>query len=88
MESEKEWQFIINEIQNKTGSQYNEWFIGLKENSKTQRWTWINGKSLTIDKWYKEGTIPTQLTLTGWFLRNIQKDLKEHLVPLGATYEE
>ena len=50
MESEKEWQFITNEIQNKTGSRYTEWFIGLKENSKTQRWTWINGKSLTIDK--------------------------------------
>ena len=58
MESEKEWQFITNEIQNKTGSQYNEWFIGLKENSKTQRWNWINGKSLTIDKWYKEGNNP------------------------------
>ena len=33
-------------------------------------------------------TILTQMTLTGWFLRNIQKDLKDHLVPLGATYKE
>ena len=54
MESEQEWQFIKNEIQNqKTHSLYKEWFIGLKKNSTTQRWTWINGKSLTIDKWYK-----------------------------------
>ena len=36
MESEKEWQFITNEIQNKTGSRYTEWFIGLKENSPTK----------------------------------------------------
>ena len=54
MESEQEWQFMKNEIQNqKTDSLYKEWFIGLKKNSTTQRWTWINGKSLTIDKWHK-----------------------------------
>ena len=53
MESEQEWQFITNEIQNKTGSPNNEWFIGLEKNSTTWRWTWINGKSLTIDKWSK-----------------------------------
>ena len=51
MESEQEWQFITNEIQNKTGSLYNEWFIGLEKNSTTRKWTWINGKSVTIDKW-------------------------------------
>ena len=28
------------------------------------------------------------MTLTGLFIRNIQKDLKDHLVPLGATYKE
>ena len=33
MESEQEWQFIKNEIQNqKTDSLYKEWFIGLKKN--------------------------------------------------------
>ena len=53
MESEQEWQFITNEIQNKTGNPRNEWFIGLNKNSTTKRWTWINGKSLTIDKWHK-----------------------------------
>ena len=58
MESEQEWQFITNEIQNKTGNPINEWFIGLEKNSKTQRWTWINGKSVTIDKWFKEGNNP------------------------------
>ena len=49
MKSEQEWQFIRNEIQNKSGSQYDEWSIGLKKNSITRRWTWINGKSVTID---------------------------------------
>ena len=59
MESEQEWQFIKNEIQNqKTDSQYKEWFIGLEKNSTTQRWTWINGKSLTINKWYKDVNNP------------------------------
>ena len=28
------------------------------------------------------------MTLTGLFIRNIQKDLKDHLLPLGPTYEE
>ena len=56
IESEQEWQFIKNEIQNKkSGGQFNEWFIGLEKNLTTQRWTWINGKSLTIDKWRKNG---------------------------------
>ena len=58
MESEQEWQFITNEIQNKTGNPDNEWFIGLEKNLKTQEWTWINGKSLTIDKWDKSGNNP------------------------------
>ena len=53
MESEQEWQFITNEIQNKTSSPHDEWFIGLEKNSATERWTWINGKSVTIDKWHK-----------------------------------
>ena len=58
MKSEQEWQFIRNEIQNKSGSQYDKWSIGLKKNSITRRWTWINGKSMTIDEWYKEGINP------------------------------
>ena len=53
MESEQEWQFITNEIQNKTDKLRNEWHIGLEKKKGTQQWTWINGKSLTIDKWYK-----------------------------------
>ena len=29
------------------------------------------------------------MTFTGWFIRNIQEELKDYLVPLGATmYEE
>ena len=58
MESGQEWQFITNQIQNKTGNQYNEWFIGLEKNSTTKKWTWINGKSVTIDKWADVGTNP------------------------------
>ena len=58
MESEQEWQFITNEIQNKTSNPRNEWFIGLKKNSTTRRWTWINGKSVTVDKWYKGANNP------------------------------
>ena len=58
MESEQEWQFITNEIQNKTSNPDNEWFIGLEKNSTTNRWTWINGKSVTIDKWSDAGINP------------------------------
>ncbi|XP_022810168.1 uncharacterized protein LOC111347178 isoform X2 [Stylophora pistillata] len=58
LESEQEWQFITNEIQNKTGTLNGEWFIGLKQNLTTQRWNWINGKPLTIDKWHNRGLNP------------------------------
>ena len=53
METEQEWEFIKNEIQNRAGSKYGEWFIGLYRNLTTGKWTWINGKPLTIDKWVK-----------------------------------
>ncbi|CAH3126231.1 unnamed protein product, partial [Pocillopora meandrina] len=51
METEQEWEFIKNAIQNQEGSKNGEWFIGLKINITTRNWTWVNGKSLTIDKW-------------------------------------
>ena len=51
METEQEWEFIKNAIQNREGSEYGEWFIGLEMNIATRNWTWVNGKSLTIDKW-------------------------------------
>ncbi|XP_022806648.1 C-type lectin domain family 4 member E-like [Stylophora pistillata] len=51
METEREWEFIKNEIQNRVGSKNGEWFIGLERNITTGNWTWINGKPLTIDKW-------------------------------------
>ena len=31
MESEQEWQFIKNEIQNKSGNRFDEWFISLEK---------------------------------------------------------
>ena len=44
MESEQEWQFIKNEIQNqKTHSLYKEWFIGLKKK--------LNNPEMDLDQW-------------------------------------
>ena len=76
MESEQEWQFITNEIQNKTGNPRNEWFIGLEKNLKTQKWTWINGKSLTIDKWYKSGNNPDPNDSYGLIYKDYPKGSK------------
>ena len=76
MESEQEWHFITNEIQNKTGNPSNEWFIGLKKNSTTQRWTWINGKSVTIDKWFKVGNNPDPHDSYGLIFKEYPKGFK------------
>ena len=44
MESEQEWQFMKNEIQNqKTDSLYKEWFIGLKKK--------LNYPEMDLDQW-------------------------------------
>ena len=53
IETEREWDFIKNEIQNRTGSTLGEWFIGLYRNITTGNWTWVNGKPLTINKWVR-----------------------------------
>ncbi|KAJ7371453.1 hypothetical protein OS493_025924 [Desmophyllum pertusum] len=53
LETEREWEFINQEIQTRNGTRYNEWLIGLYRNLTTGNWTWINGKPLTIDKWQK-----------------------------------
>ena len=58
METEQEWEFIKNAIQNREGSEYGEWFIGLEMNITTKNWTWVNGKSLTIDKWENSSPDP------------------------------
>ena len=58
METEQEWEFIKNAIQNRGGSIYGEWFIGLEINTTTKNWHWVNGKSLIIDKWAKENPDP------------------------------
>ena len=59
METEREWEFITNEIQNRVGSENGEWFIGLERNYTTAKlWTWINGKPLTIDKWLRNNPDP------------------------------
>ena len=76
MESEQEWQFITNEIQNKTGNPRNEWFIGLEKNSTTNRWTWINGKSLTIEKWYKKANNPDPTDSYGMIHKEYPKGSK------------
>ena len=48
METEREWQFITDEI-GKLNTKDNEWHIGLFNVSGN--WTWINGKPLTLNKW-------------------------------------
>jgi len=50
METEREWQFITNELKNRT-TNLNEWHIGLFWNRTVSNWTWVNGKPLTITKW-------------------------------------
>ena len=50
METEKEWQFITNELKNRT-TKKNEWHIGLSWDRTISNWTWVNGKPLTIMKW-------------------------------------
>ena len=61
METEQEWEFIKNAIQNREGSKYGEWFIGLEMNLTIGNWTWINGKPLTIDKWQTSNPDPADL---------------------------
>ena len=58
METEQEWEFIKNAIQNREGSKFGEWFIGLEMNLTIGNWTWINGKPLTIDKWQRSNPDP------------------------------
>ena len=50
METEREWQFITNELKNRTTTK-NQWHIGLFWNLIVSNWTWVNGKPLTIKKW-------------------------------------
>ena len=54
METEEEWKFIVKEIQTRKSGNENEWHIGLYRNLTTRKWTWINGKTVTIDKWQKD----------------------------------
>ena len=55
METEKEWQFITNELKNRT-AENNEWHIGLVWSRKVSNWKWVNGKPLTITKWQDSDT--------------------------------
>ena len=43
MQSEQEWQFIKNEIQNKSRNRFDEWFIGLEKK--------FNNKEMDLDQW-------------------------------------
>ena len=58
METEREWQFITDEIGNRN-TKYNEWHIGLFNASGN--WTWVNGKPLTLNKWQKNEPGPDDL---------------------------
>ena len=54
METEREWEFINREIQTRKSGKENEWHIGLHRNLTSNKWTWINGKTVTINKWQKD----------------------------------
>jgi len=54
METEREWEFINKEIQTRNSSKESEWHIGLYRNLTTKKWTWINGKTVVINKWQKD----------------------------------
>ena len=53
METEREWEFINKEIQTRNTGKENEWHIGLYRNLTSGKWTWVNGKALTLKKWQK-----------------------------------
>ena len=50
METEAEWKFINDEIQQITLPGANDWHIGL---TKQVTWQWVSGKPLTIEKWQR-----------------------------------
>ena len=55
METEREWQFITNELKNRT-SKDDQWHIGLLWSTAVSNWTWVNRKPLTIKKWWDSET--------------------------------
>ena len=54
METVREWEYIKKEIQTRKSGKSDEWLIGLHRNLSTGKWTWVNGKPLTFDKWQNE----------------------------------
>ena len=52
--NQREWEFINKEIQKWNSGNEIEWHIGLYRNLTTKKWTWINGKNVTINKWQKD----------------------------------
>ena len=50
METEAEWKYVNNEIQNITLPGVNEWHIGLQ---KQGVWKWVSGQPLKIKKWQR-----------------------------------
>lgn len=51
METIEEWEFINGSLKDQIGNEFNEWHIGLLRNRTTNKWSWINGKPLTFNKW-------------------------------------
>lgn len=77
METEREWEFTKNEIQNRVGSKFDEWFKGLERDFTTGKWNWINGKPLTFDKWQSSNPDPNDLNSSVYERKKITKCLKE-----------
>ena len=48
-ETESEWKSVVQDLQSRTNSYNNEWYIGLRKFN--DRWTWVNGLKPTFDAW-------------------------------------
>ena len=55
----EEREYINNKIQQITLPRENEWHIGLIKDGQ-EKWKWVNGKPLTIDKWQREVGQPSR----------------------------
>ena len=61
METQREWEFINKEIQTRKSGNNNEWHIGLYRNLTTGKWTWLNSRTVTINKWQKYKPLDSDL---------------------------
>ena len=53
IETDKEWKYLTDFIQNLAGSKHIEYYIGLKLSNKTGNWRWLSNGSIEVpgQKW-------------------------------------